>query len=74
MKGLNLIILVLSRLSILGANDVQYVLPLGESLFTSRPAPSVDVWPKTSRVPRRPSSPGAALSLAVITPRECEGV
>lgn len=42
MKGLNLIILLLSDLSILGANDVQYVLP-GEFVFISRPSASVDV-------------------------------
>lgn len=59
MKGLNLIILVLSHLSILGANDVQYVLPRRIHLYFSDSS-SVDVWPKTSSVAPRPSSPGAA--------------
>lgn len=42
MKGLNLIILLLSDLSILGANDVQYALP-GAFISISRPLSSADV-------------------------------
>lgn len=45
MKGLNLIILVLSHLSILGVNDGQHVLP-GESIFISRPLPPLMFGPK----------------------------
>lgn len=61
MKGLNLIILLLSDLSILGANDVQYVLP-GEFIFI----PTLRLrrcFGDTRCIPARPSSQGAALSL-----------
>lgn len=60
MKGLNLIILLLSDLSLLGANDVQHVLP-GEFIFISRPLPP-SMFGKASCIPQRPGSRGFALS------------